>query len=627
MIRSLRDFLLLMLVTGVASAGLGLNGPDDDIPPAERAFDVTVEPLVGAQAVRVDFILWPNVYLYQHRLAFRLQDRNGNLLSDFADWRPPAGKPKHDEIFGDVEVYYDGVVFELPLDSVPLVPAELEVSYQGCLEDVLCYPPVTERFQVNFVPAAGGPDAGASTGDAAAGSANAASTSAGDVGDDFFAVLASQDANVFSGWMSSHGLGMIAVLFFAGGLLLAFTPCVFPMIPILSGIIAGAGNPGPGRGFSLSLSYVLGMAVPYTLAGLLVAVFGAGLNLQYMLQQPAAIIVSAAVFAVLSLAMFGVFEMQLPAFLRDRLGQASAGGGGSLPGAAVMGAIAALVVSPCVTPILAGALVYVAASGDAATGALSLFCLAMGMGTPLVLAGTGGASLLPRAGAWMDDIRRFFGVVMLGIAIWLLDRILADSVTMALYGLLLAGYGVKLGALDPVVSDVSRIKRTLALVLTLYGAVMVVGAASGGTDPLNPLAKPDTAPAAAPESTGETFSLTPGSWQTVHGQGALEQALGQAREAGAPVLVDFFAEWCVACRVLEEETLTHPDVLAAMSEYALIRADITEINDENRQIMQKYEIIGLPALVFFDQRGEEVTGKRILGEMGPEKFLRHLGSL
>lgn len=608
--------LLLLFASLSATATLpGVFGRHDEIPSAERAFDVAVDALASEQALRVDFVLWPRVYLYQHSFAFRLFDRDGNLLHDFADWTAPAGTPKYDEIFGDVEVYYDSLTLELPLDSVPLVPAELEVSYQGCLEDVLCYPPVTRRFPVSFVPAA-----------AEAPAAAMPAPAAGDAG--FFAVLGSQDANAFSGWMSSRGLGMVSLLFFAGGLLLAFTPCVFPMVPILSGIIAGAGHPTAARGFSLSLSYVLGMAVPYTLAGLLVAVFGAGLNLQYLLQQPLAIMISAAVFVLLALAMLGVFELQLPAFLRDRLGSAGTGRGGSLPGAAVMGAISALVVSPCVTPILAGALMYVAASGNAATGALSLFSLALGMGTPLILAGTGGASLLPRAGAWMDEIRRFFGVMMLGVAIWLLDRILADSVTLALYGLLLAGYGVRLGALEPVLEDGSRLRRTLAMVLALYGAVMVVGAAGGGTDPLQPLARPETpTTSAAAVADGSEFALTPGAWQTVYGLRGLDLALTEARAAARPVLVDFFAEWCVACKVLEEETLSHPAVLEAMAEYALIRVDITEINRENRQIMQDYDLIGLPALVFFDASGREVAGRRILGEMAPERFLRHLESL
>src|SRR5690606_1754498 len=424
-------------------------------------------------------------------------------------------------------------------------------------------------------------------------------------------------------WMGQHGLGMIVLLFFAGGLLLAFTPCVFPMIPILSGIIAGAGTPSAKKGFSLSFAYVLGVAVPYTVAGMLVASFGAGLNLQVLLQHPAAIITSAVVFVVLSLAMFGLYEMQLPEFLRSRLHHlGDKQQGGSLTGAAIMGAISGLVVSPCVTPILAGSLIYVAGTGDLLTGALSLFFLAVGMGVPLIIMGTGGGHLLPRAGGWMEEIKRFFGITMLGIAIWLLDRIIADSLAMGLMGFLLAGYGVYLGALEQVAEGASRLKRTIALMLALYGMLLVVGAAGGGSDPLQPLQREANASAtvSAPQAQDT------GAWRKLVGRAALQQAMAEAQAAGKPVLVDFYADWCVACKVLEEETLNQPEVLAALSRHVLIKADITEINDDSQRIMEQYQILGLPALVFFDANGNEIQGKRILGEMGPDKFLAHLAT-
>jgi thiol:disulfide interchange protein DsbD len=425
--------------------------------------------------------------------------------------------------------------------------------------------------------------------------------------------------------MQGHHLSMVVALFFAGGLLLAFTPCVFPMIPILTGVIAGENNPSAYRGFTLSLAYVLGVAIPYTLAGLLVASFGAGMNLQYWLQQPAAIITAAFVFVVLSLAMFGLYELQLPAFLRDRLNRAGHERGGSLLGAGLLGVISALIVSPCVTPILAGALVYVAGTGDAVTGASSLFALSMGMGVPLILVGTGGASLLPRAGAWMDDIKHLFGVLMLGMAIWLLDRILADGITLALYGMLLTVYGVQLGALEP--GGEYRLRRGLALLLALYGVVMLIGAASGGKDPWQPLAhlQPDAAVTAennAPARADADAGMA--AWRHLEGQAALERQLQQAQQADQPVLVDFFAEWCVACRILEEETLSHPEVLEALSGFRLLRVDITEVNAENRALMEDFRVLGLPTLMFRDGDGAEIPDSRVLGEMGPDRFRQHL---
>ncbi len=598
---------LLLLGTGQTLALPG--GIDDDIPRVEEAIRVVAMEQVAQQAIEVSFELLPDVYLYRHRFGFKLSDMNGNVLSDFAELELPRGEPKIDEIFGDVEVFHDRVNILLPLSSVPLVPAQLEVGYQGCLEDVLCYPPRKETFPISFIPAAQAAPIAAADGDT----------------DGFLSTLTSEDANNFSRWMGKHSLGMVVVLFFCGGLLLAFTPCVFPMIPILSGIIAGAGHPSAGRGFSLSLAYVLGVAIPYTLAGMLVALFGAGLNLQYMLQQPSAIITSVIVFILLALAMFGLYELQLPEFLRSRLHKASEHQqGGSLWGAGLMGAISGLVVSPCVTPILAGALIYVASTGDIATGALSLFFLAFGMGVPLIIMGTGSGHILPKAGPWMEDIKKFFGITMLVIAVWLLGRIMDPSLVMALYGFIAGGYGVYLGAFEPVPAHGSRMKRTVALMLALYGGLLIVGAAAGGKDPLQPL-KPvpqaTVAAAAVSASAGEV-----GVWQKLRGNDALTQALQQAQDAGQPVLVDFYADWCAACKVLEEETLTHASVLTALSHYRLLQVDITEINDENQKLMERYNILGLPCLVFFDANGAEVAGKRILGEMGPDKFLTHLGT-
>ena len=608
---------LLMLATAAQASLPGINSVDDDIPAAADAIQVNALALPAEQAILVSFNLYPHVYLYRHKLAFRLVDTHGNLLNDFADYQPPAGKPKVDEIFGDVEVYYDFVEMQLPLASVPLVDAVLEVKSQGCLEDVLCYPPRTSKLPISFIADASAADSGVvsvpSTTPAAAPTAS----------NGFVDTLSSQDANAFSNWMGQHGLGMIVLLFFAGGLLLAFTPCVFPMIPILSGIIAGAGTPSAKKGFSLSLAYVLGVAVPYTVAGMLVASFGAGLNLQVLLQHPAAIITSAVVFVLLSLAMFGLYEMQLPEFLRSRLHHlGDKQQGGSLTGAAIMGAISGLVVSPCVTPILAGSLIYVAGTGDMFTGALSLFFLALGMGVPLIIMGTGGGHLLPRAGGWMEEIKRFFGITMLGIAIWLLDRIIADSQAMGMMGFLLAGYGVYLGAFEQVAEGASRLKRTVALMLALYGMLLVVGAAGGGSDPLQPLQRNT----AVSTTTTAPQTQDSGAWHKLVGSAALQQAMAEAKAAGKPVLVDFYADWCVACKVLEEETLNQPDVLAALSGYALIKADITEINDDTQKIMEQYQILGLPALVFFDANGNEIQGKRILGEMGPDKFLAHLAT-
>jgi len=625
------------LALSVAAPALSLGGGDspfgggdDRLPNVDEAIQVVPDADWDRQQLLVSFSMLDRVYLYRHRLDFTLRDANGNLLDDFDDLELPPGEAKTDEIYGDVNVFFGQLDVRLPLDSVPLADTELEVQYQGCIEDKLCYPPEVRTFSFS----APGPERAPAADAPAAGNVSANDGAAPgeprDGEDGFFSILLSEDANAFNSWMHDRNLGLIVALFFAGGLLLAFTPCVFPMVPILSGIIAGQTDASARRGFILSCAYVLGVAVPYTLAGLLVAVFGAGLNLQFLLQQPAAILTSVVIFVLLALSMFGLYELQLPERLRNRLNNAGPNGRGGLGGAVLMGVISALVVSPCVTPILAGALLYVAGTGDAVTGAASLFALALGMGVPLIIFGTGGGHFLPRAGQWMEDIKRFFGVVMLGVAIWLLDRIVSDTLTLAFYGLLLAVYGVQLGALEPVREGGSRLKRGLALVLALYGAIMVVGAAGGGSDPWQPL-KPLTQPQteSSGQAGGDNTAATAddgqhGPWIDVDGRQGLRDALARSADADKPVLVDFFAEWCGACKVMEDTTRSDPRVLDAMAGYDLYRVDITEINQENQNIMADYDIFGLPSFVFFAPDGEEVPESRVLGEMDSERFLKHL---
>jgi len=623
----------LILATTASALSLGggnepFGGGQDRLPNVDEAIQVVPDADWDRQQLLVSFSMLDRVYLYRHRLDFTLRDANGNLLDDFDDLELPPGEAKTDEIYGDVNVFFGQLDVRLPLDSVPLADTELEVQYQGCIEDKLCYPPEVRTFSFS----APGPERAPAADAPAAGNVSANDGAAAgeprDGEDGFFSILLSEDANAFNSWMHDRNLGLIVALFFAGGLLLAFTPCVFPMVPILSGIIAGQSDSSACRGFILSCAYVLGVAVPYTLAGLLVAVFGAGLNLQFLLQQPAAILTSVVIFVLLALSMFGLYELQLPERLRNRLNNAGPNGRGGLGGAVLMGVISALVVSPCVTPILAGALLYVAGTGDAATGAASLFALALGMGVPLIIFGTGGGHFLPRAGQWMEDIKRFFGVVMLGVAIWLLDRIVSDTLTLAFYGLLLAVYGVQLGALEPVREGGSRLKRGLALVLALYGAIMVVGAAGGGSDPWQPLKPLTQSPSESSTQTGDNTATTDdaqhGPWIDVDGRQGLRDALARSADADTPVLVDFFAEWCVACKVMEDTTLSDPRVLDAMADYDLYRVDITEITQENQNIMADYNIFGLPSFVFFAPDGEEVPESRVLGEMDSERFLKHL---
>lgn len=617
--------LCLLLSASVQASPFG-NSLGGDLPSVDQAIQVSAQPDWEHQQILVSFTLIDHVYLYKQRLGFSLYDAGGKKIRQFPLPELSGGITKNDAVYGNVTVFYNHLDVVLPVQSLPDRPTRLKVDYQGCIEDTLCYPPESRTFDL---PAAS-PVANVSAG-AGAGPANDSSSQVSSSADEgFVSTLLSQDAGSFNAWISTRSLALVLGLFFIGGILLAFTPCVFPMIPILSGIIAGEAHPSARRGFVLSVAYVLGMAVPYTLAGLLVALFGAGLNLQFLLQQPAAIIISATIFVLLALSMFGLYELQLPERLRNRLNGAGGSRSGGVVGAVVLGVISALVVSPCVTPILAGALIYVAGSGDALTGALSLFALAIGMGVPLILVGTGGGHLLPRAGQWMDDVKRLFGVIMLAIAIWLLGRIISDVLVLGLYGLLLIVYGVQLGALEAVREGGSRLKRGLALVLALYGAILLVGATGGASDPWQPLspftaASPgQTIVATGPTPTTQPASTQPGQWQTLPSGATLAAALQRSASADHPVLVDFFAEWCVACKELEQKTLNQPQVLAAMKHFDLYRVDITEITPENQALMSQYQIFGLPSLIFFDPAGKEISDARILGFMGPKRFLDHL---
>lgn len=604
------------------SASANPFASSQNIPTVDEAMPLTVEQT--SAAVELTFQLMDHVYLYRPQLKLVLKDANGDPVAFKAAPSIPEGTPHEDAVYGKTQVYFQRLHLSIPFSSIPSKAASLQVSYQGCLQDKLCYPPEQKDISLNWPtangmstttpnssPIATGPGATSQSTDAAA-----TNVATGD-SDSLFTVLSSADANLFASWAASQSLPYVLLLFFLGGLLMAFTPCVFPMFPILLGILAGSRRPSPARGFVVSLAYVLGMAVPYTLAGLVVALFGAQFNIQAWLQQPAAIIVAALIFGVLALAMFGVFELQLPARLRDRLGTSS--NGGSVPQAIVIGAISGLIVSPCITPVLAGALLFVAAQGQVASGALALFVLSLGMGVPLLIIGAGGASLLPRAGGFMDDIKRFFGLVLLLVGTWLLSRLLTPTYTLWLYGIVLGVFALVQGALDPS----RRLRQAIYLLVAFYAGLLMLGAAAGGSSPLTPLKPYAAIPTVVAASASAPTANNTGHFETVAGN-QLAAELAAAKAANEPVLVDFFAEWCTACKELDRTTLSDPKVLAAMQHLRLLRVDITDINDANRQLMQRYRIIGLPALVFFAPNGNEINSARVLGYMNSDQWLTHL---
>ncbi|MBA4682382.1 MULTISPECIES: protein-disulfide reductase DsbD [Pseudomonadaceae] len=573
---------LLLLLTLPADAGIfdlsraqsalfgtSLNNSQDFLP-VDQAFRLD---LVEADKdnLRLRFVNADGYYLYKHRFAFTSDHPDVSIGTP--KW--PAAEPKTDEFFGDVEVFYGITDLLLPIDNPRDIPFTLQVSYQGCADLGLCYPPEIRNIQIGNTPA------------------TAAQQQVGTVD-----------------W------GSLA-LFFLAGLGLTFTPCVLPMLPILSGVVL-RGQFGGLRGLSLSLAYVVPMAACFALLGALMGVFGAGLNLQARLQSPWVLVPFAIFFMVFALAMFGAFEMRMPRFIAERLDHlASRVRGGSLLGAATLGVLSSLLVSPCVTAPLVGALLYISATGDALGGGLKLFFLGLGMGAPLVLFATGGGALLPKSGTWMLGVRKAFGVMLLAVSVWLLERVLPAPVTLALWGLLAVGTALWLGALEFIPkSGKQRLAQLLGVALLVYGVSAWLGALQGQSDPLRPLGRLD---AQVLPSTGANAG-----WQTLDTPAALDAALLSAKDAGQPVLLDWYADWCISCKVIEREVLQAPAVREQLSGYRLVRLDMTRSDAEQRALLDRYQLFGPPALQLFAPSGEEWQDLRTVGETDAESFVKRL---
>ena len=517
-------------------------------------------------------------YLYRHSLRFK-----GNNLT-FSEPTLPEGTEHEDDFFGKTRVYYQQVSIAVPLKEVG-ENATLRVRYQGCT-DGLCYPPTDKLIDV-------APLVTATT-------ASTAETAQS------VAPVSQQDQ--LAAALGNQGFWLSIVAFFALGLGLAFTPCVFPMYPILTGIIAGAGHRlSTGRAFLLSFVYVQGMAVTYTLLGLVVA--SAGLKFQAALQHPYVLIGLSVMFVLLALSMFGLYTLQLPSSLQTRLsGLSNRQQGGSVVGVAIMGMISGLVCSPCTTAPLSGALIYVAQSGDLWLGGAALYALSLGMGLPLLLLGTSGGKLLPKAGAWMDVIKQLFGFALLAVPILLLSRLWNDQVTTLAWlgwGLLLCGYLYHHNQHQP--HSVAKSVRGFLLLLAMISAVVV------GKDLLQP---------ATPAAITADASQTAPRFIRVKTLDDLKVQLAAAR--GKPVLLDLYADWCVACKEFEHKTFSDPAVRARFGQMVLLQADVTANDDADIELLNGLNVLGLPTLIFFDREGKELTGQRVTGFMGPIPFAKHL---
>ena len=629
-------------VDAVVNQSRASRSGDDFLPP-EQAFLFSASA-AGPERVRLGWVIAPGYYLYRDRIKVSAAGP-GAVASAVAGEGSlgtpefPPGQIKSDEYFGKQVVYHQELVVMLPVTRSSARSAggdltvPLTVSYQGCAEAGLCYPPVTRSVSVVLPPAAtGNSGTAAMPGAGAPGHTGAAAGTAARTGASAGGYVSEQDR--LAALLRSGSLAAVLLQFFIGGLLLAFTPCVLPMVPILSGLIVGQGQRvTTARAFLLSLTYVLGMAVTYTITG---AVFAAaGRQVQAVFQQPWIIMLFAALFVAMALSMFGVYTLQMPGFIQTRVAQLSnRQRGGSFGGVAVMGMLSALIVTTCVGPVLVAALIVIGQTGDVLRGAAALFAMSLGMGVPLLIVGSSAGRWMPRAGAWMDSVKRLFGALMLALAAWMLSRIVPVRWTLLLYAVPAMAAAIVLWGFVPVpqarralrdrdgsvgtaaapalppaagVSAAQWLARAGALVMGLYALLLLVGAGRGAEDPLQPLAR-HAALADEPEFT------------SVATVADLTREVTAAAAAHQAVMLDFYADWCTSCKEMQRFTFTDPGVRDALKSVRLLRADVTANTADDQALLHQFQIYGPPTIAIYDAQGHEHQEYRVVGYMKAAEF-------
>jgi thioredoxin:protein disulfide reductase len=551
--------------------------------PVDQAFKVEAA-LVDQTHAQVKFIIAPGHYLYRERIQLLPADQKATISL-------PPGESKNDPNFGQQQVFHHDTAAEVVFPDT--APAVLQIRYQGCSEKGLCYPPQTKSLPL--------------TPFASPVAVTSSQPSALEV-----------DDGVSEKLLSSGHWWQIVAGFFGAGLLLAFTPCVFPMIPILSGIIVGKNaQTSRAKAFTLSLAYTLGMCLTYTLAG--VAAGLSGQLLSNALQTPWALTAGALIFVALSFSMFGFYELKLPSAVENAFFNWSHRfKGGHLLSDFLMGAISALIISPCVAAPLAGALLYISQTHDVVLGAVALFSLSLGMGVPLLLIGASAGSILPKAGEWMNTIRRLFGVLMLAVAIWVISPILPTSVQLLLWAALCIIPAIYLRAIDPLpttATTAQRLSKGAAVFLLLYGVALLIGAWSGASSPLRPLQNLASAPQTGRQAV---------QFQRVRNVQELDQAVHAAQ--GKRVMLDFYADWCVSCKEYEQFVFTNHQVQAELNQIVLLQADVTANNAQDAALLKKFELFGPPGIVFFDSQGQPLQPV-IKGYHDADRFLKILRAL
>ena len=587
-----RLFLTLLLCTvPLAHADfLSFGSKKPNFLPADKAFALEVHA-IDQHTLIASFSVTPSYYLYRNKTEFSIDGGKTRVVR--VDL--PKGEIKNDPNFGTLEVYHQSFQAQIALENAdPAKPLVLNATYQGCSDNGLCYPPIEKAISVDLtqtVSAATAPLMPVST-------------------------TSDNETSKIASLFRNGSFWLIVSFFFGAGLLLSLTPCVFPMIPILSGIIVGRGHKITHvHAFILSLAYVLGMAITYAIAG--IAAGYSGNLISSALQTPWVLGGFAAIFVLLSLAMFGLYELQLPTALQSKLSDTSNKlHGGHLSGVFAMGALSAVIMGPCVAAPLAGALLYISQTHDAVLGGTALFVLALGMGAPLLLIGTSAGALLPRAGAWMEAVKRFFGVMMLAMAIWIVSPVIPVSAQMLLWAALLIFAAIFLHALDPLPHTAlgwHKVGKSVGIFALLLGVAFLVGALSGARDILRPLGNIGRASAEVPASL---------QFDRIKTGADLDARIAAAK--GKTVMLDFYADWCVSCKEMERLTFSDAGVQARLKNAVLLQADVTANDAADKTLLQRFQLFGPPATLFFAADGKEQADFRVTGYQDAPQFLQSL---
>jgi thioredoxin:protein disulfide reductase len=554
----------------------------DEFLPVDEAFRFDALP-GGSDQVVLNWEIAEGYYLYRARIKVATESTAAQLGAP----QFPPGQVKNDEYFGRQEVYHHELRVTVPVARAAggAFALPLQVTYQGCAEKGLCYPPQTKSVRVSLSGGAGGAGGRGASGSAGP-SVSEQSRFAQLLGGNFFLMIGG---------------------FYLAGLLLAFTPCVLPMVPILSGIIAGGGaHVTTGRAFALSLTYVLGMAVTYTAAGIAGAAMGR--EVQALFQQWWVLALFAAIFVGMALSMFGLYTVQMPVAIQTRIANVSnRQSAGTFSGVAVMGALSALIVTTCVGPALVAALLVIGQTGQIGRGGAALFAMSIGMGTPLLVVGASAGRLLPKAGAWMDFVKKLFGVMMLIVAAWMLARVVPDRIALLLWAVPALTLAWLLWFELKMRSTARWALRVAGLAVGLYGVALAAGSALGGKDPLSPI------PALAHESRELPF-------RTIRTVADLEREVHAASEEKRGVMLDFSADWCTSCKEMERYTFTDPAVQTALAHVSLLRADVTADDADDRALLKHFGIIGPPTIAFYGPDGHERSEYRVVGYMKADLF-------